>query len=164
MRELNKTEDNSEYYSHNQTQRPLQEVYQNKANEDSNTVKQVNKVSIEFMFNLIDFKNKVFKTNLQVIKMLAIVVILFILCWSPILIIHVLTSFGILDPLNYGYLKPLRTGWLSFFYIMDKYLILKLYILDVKIIYFMIYISGTSVIVYQFMYKSGGVWLYVKEF
>jgi hypothetical protein len=96
--------------------------------------------------------------------MLAIVVILFILCWSPILIINVLTSFEILNPLNYGYLKPLRTGWRTFFYIIHKYLILKYYILNVKIIHFMIYISGTSVIVYQFMYKSGGVWLHVKEF
>lgn len=84
MRELNQTESNSEY-SHNQTQRPLQQIYHNKADEDSNTVK-------------------------QVIKMLVAVVVLFIICWAPILVIHVLTSFGILEPLNYGYLKPLRTA------------------------------------------------------
>ncbi len=48
MRELNKAENHSEYYSHSQTQRPLQQIYHNKADEDSNTVKQVNKVSIQF--------------------------------------------------------------------------------------------------------------------
>ncbi|KAI1285001.1 Cholecystokinin receptor [Halotydeus destructor] len=46
----------------------------------------------------------------QVIKMLVAVVVLFIVCWSPILIINVLTAFDYLSPLNYGYLKPLRTG------------------------------------------------------
>src|SRR5260370_38655173 len=41
--------------------------------------------------------------------MLVAVVVLFVLCWSPILIINMLTSVGILEPLNEGYLKPLRT-------------------------------------------------------
>nr|XP_042907382.1 QRFP-like peptide receptor isoform X1 [Parasteatoda tepidariorum] len=47
----------------------------------------------------------------QVIKMLVAVVILFITCWSPILITNVLTSFDFLDKLNYGYLKPMRTAF-----------------------------------------------------
>ncbi|XP_015922792.1 QRFP-like peptide receptor [Parasteatoda tepidariorum] len=53
----------------------------------------------------------------QVIKMLVAVVILFIICWGPILITNVLTSFDILDRLNYGYLKPMRTAFhlLSYF-------------------------------------------------
>lgn len=42
--------------------------------------------------------------------MLVAVVILFIICWSPILIINVLTAFGMIQHLNYGYLKPLRTA------------------------------------------------------
>ncbi|XP_067135390.1 QRFP-like peptide receptor [Centruroides vittatus] len=47
----------------------------------------------------------------QVIKMLVAVVLLFILCWAPILITNVLTAFGIVDELNLGYLKPLRTAF-----------------------------------------------------
>ncbi|XP_023216276.1 trissin receptor-like [Centruroides sculpturatus] len=47
----------------------------------------------------------------QVIKMLVAVVLLFILCWSPILITNVLTAFGIVDELNIGHLKPLRTAF-----------------------------------------------------
>ncbi|GFT61627.1 g_PROTEIN_RECEP_F1_2 domain-containing protein [Nephila pilipes] len=47
----------------------------------------------------------------QVIKMLVAVVILFIICWAPILINNVLTSFDVLDRLNYGYLKPMRTAF-----------------------------------------------------
>uniref|UniRef100_T1L4T8 G-protein coupled receptors family 1 profile domain-containing protein n=1 Tax=Tetranychus urticae TaxID=32264 RepID=T1L4T8_TETUR len=50
------------------------------------------------------------KLWIVVIKMLVAVVILFILCWSPILIINVLTAFGKLHQLNYGFLKPLRTA------------------------------------------------------
>ena len=45
----------------------------------------------------------------QVIKMLVAVVLFFIICWSPILIINILTSIGVISPLSYGYLKPLRT-------------------------------------------------------
>ena len=41
--------------------------------------------------------------------MLVAVVLFFIICWSPILIINILTSIGIINPLSYGYLKPLRT-------------------------------------------------------
>ncbi|KAG8191713.1 hypothetical protein JTE90_008778 [Oedothorax gibbosus] len=53
----------------------------------------------------------------QVIKMLVAVVVLFIICWAPILISNVLTSFDVLDRLNYGYLKPMRTAFhlLSYF-------------------------------------------------
>ncbi|CAG2117159.1 unnamed protein product [Medioppia subpectinata] len=92
MRELNHSENHSEYTANNQnqSQRPLQQIYHNKADEDSSTVKQV--------------------TIIKVIKMLVAVVVLFIICWSPLLIINVLTAFGIIEPLNYGYLKPLRTA------------------------------------------------------
>ncbi|GBM16870.1 hypothetical protein AVEN_99761-1 [Araneus ventricosus] len=47
----------------------------------------------------------------QVIKMLVAVVVLFIVCWAPILITNLLTSFDVLDRLNYGYLKPMRTAF-----------------------------------------------------
>ncbi|XP_054714774.1 QRFP-like peptide receptor [Uloborus diversus] len=47
----------------------------------------------------------------QVIKMLVAVVVLFILCWAPILITNLLTAFDVLDRLNYGYLKPMRTAF-----------------------------------------------------
>lgn len=46
---------------------------------------------------------------LQVIKMLIVVVIVFVLCWSPILLNNVLTAFKIIPSLNYGFLKPMRT-------------------------------------------------------
>ncbi|XP_074601866.1 G-protein coupled receptor 54-like [Brevipalpus obovatus] len=67
-------------------QSPIQEMYSNKADDDTMVVK-------------------------QVIKMLVAVVILFILCWSPILIINLLTAFGALSQYNNAesYLKPLRT-------------------------------------------------------
>lgn len=48
------------------------------------------------------------KTKMQVVKMLVVVVLLFIICWAPILINNVLVGFQHLDPLNYGYLKPMR--------------------------------------------------------
>ncbi|XP_076352790.1 QRFP-like peptide receptor [Tachypleus tridentatus] len=53
----------------------------------------------------------------QVIKMLVAVVLLFVTCWAPILSTNVLTAFGYLHHLNYGYLKPLRTAFhlLSYF-------------------------------------------------
>lgn len=41
MSELNHTENHSEYNNQSQTQRPLQQIYHSKADEDSNTVKQV---------------------------------------------------------------------------------------------------------------------------
>lgn len=45
----------------------------------------------------------------QVIKMLILVVALFVICWAPILVLNVLTSFGAVATLNYDYLKPIRT-------------------------------------------------------
>ncbi|CAE1320585.1 CCKAR [Acanthosepion pharaonis] len=48
------------------------------------------------------------KTKMQVVKMLVVVVLLFIICWAPILINNVLVGFQHLNPLNYGYLKPMR--------------------------------------------------------
>ncbi|XP_076346394.1 QRFP-like peptide receptor [Tachypleus tridentatus] len=53
----------------------------------------------------------------QVIKMLVAVVLLFIVCWAPILITNAMTAFGYLHHLNYGFLKPLRTTFhlLSYF-------------------------------------------------
>lgn len=48
------------------------------------------------------------KTVKQVIKMLVAVVLLFILCWTPILVTEVLTAYDILHRINYGYLKPMR--------------------------------------------------------
>ena len=41
----------------------------------------------------------------QVIKMLVLVIILFALCWGPLLIDNVLVAFDVLDKYNYGYLK-----------------------------------------------------------
>jgi len=40
----------------------------------------------------------------QVIKMLLAIVVLFTICWSPVLIDNVLVEFGLLDRLHHGYL------------------------------------------------------------
>ena len=45
---------------------------------------------------------------LQVVLMLIVVVILFTVCWTPILVNNVLVAFKIIDYLNMGNLKPLR--------------------------------------------------------
>ena len=47
-------------------------------------------------------------TVLQVVKMLVVVVVLFAICWGPVLINNVLVAVGVLDHLHYGYLKPVR--------------------------------------------------------
>lgn len=52
----------------------------------------------------------------QVIKMLIVVVVIFVLCWSPILIINVLTAFAIMPSLNYGHVKAIRTTFHLFSY------------------------------------------------
>lgn len=43
--------------------------------------------------------------------MLIIVVVLFALCWGPILINNVLVAFGILNDIHMGFLKPMRTAF-----------------------------------------------------
>ena len=43
--------------------------------------------------------------------MLVVVVLLFIICWAPILINNVLVGFQHLTQLNYGYLKPMRMAF-----------------------------------------------------
>lgn len=45
----------------------------------------------------------------QVIRMLIVVVIIFILCWSPILVINVLAAFQVLPSLNYGNMFVIKT-------------------------------------------------------
>jgi hypothetical protein len=53
----------------------------------------------------------VFYFIFQVIKMLVLVIILFALCWGPLLIDNVLVAFGVLEYLNYGYLKYMRQAF-----------------------------------------------------
>ncbi|XP_076462810.1 QRFP-like peptide receptor [Babylonia areolata] len=47
-------------------------------------------------------------TRKQVVKMLVAVVVLFAVCWGPILINNVLVAFGVLEQLHLGWLKPMR--------------------------------------------------------
>ncbi|XP_076441094.1 cholecystokinin receptor-like [Babylonia areolata] len=47
-------------------------------------------------------------TRKQVVKMLVAVVVLFAVCWGPILINNVLVAFGVLEQLHHGWLKPMR--------------------------------------------------------
>ncbi|XP_035826801.1 cholecystokinin receptor type A-like [Aplysia californica] len=44
----------------------------------------------------------------RVIRMLIVVVVLFAVCWGPILINNLLVSLRVLDSLHIGHLKPLR--------------------------------------------------------
>lgn len=53
---------------------------------------------------------------LQVIKMLIVVVIVFVLCWTPILVINVLTAFKVTPSLNYGHMKAIKTAFHLFSY------------------------------------------------
>lgn len=52
----------------------------------------------------------------QVIKMLIVVVVIFVLCWAPILIMNVLKAFAILPTLNYGNMKAIKTAFHLFSY------------------------------------------------
>lgn len=45
----------------------------------------------------------------QVIKMLIVVILIFVLCWTPILVMNVLKAFSVLPSLNYGHIKAVRT-------------------------------------------------------
>ncbi|GFR66151.1 orexin receptor type 2 [Elysia marginata] len=47
----------------------------------------------------------------QLILMLVLVVVLFTLCWGPIIVNNVLVAFRVLDDLHYGYLKPMRIAF-----------------------------------------------------
>ncbi|KAL8618630.1 hypothetical protein ACOMHN_015740 [Nucella lapillus] len=57
------------------------------------------------------------ETRRQVVGMLATVVLLFALCWAPILTNNVLTAWGYLHPLHYGYLKPMRQAFFLLSYL-----------------------------------------------
>lgn len=52
----------------------------------------------------------------QVIKMLITVVIIFVLCWTPILMLNVLQAFDIIPTLNYGHMKAIKTAFHLFSY------------------------------------------------
>ncbi|KAK7495066.1 hypothetical protein BaRGS_00004692 [Batillaria attramentaria] len=43
--------------------------------------------------------------------MLVAVIVIFVVCWAPILVSNVLTAFGFIHHLNYGYLKPMRQAF-----------------------------------------------------
>lgn len=43
--------------------------------------------------------------------MIIAIILLFVLCWGPQLTDNVLTSIGVLEELNYGYMKPLRQSF-----------------------------------------------------
>ena len=45
---------------------------------------------------------------MQVIKMLVLIIVLFTIAWGPFLIDSVLISFGVVDKLHLGHLRPMR--------------------------------------------------------
>ncbi|XP_029654217.2 cholecystokinin receptor-like [Octopus sinensis] len=51
------------------------------------------------------------QTRKQVIKMLVLVIVLFVICWAPILTNNLLVAYGYLPLLNFGYLKPMREAF-----------------------------------------------------
>ncbi|XP_034951463.1 QRFP-like peptide receptor isoform X2 [Chelonus insularis] len=51
------------------------------------------------------------RTIKQVVKMLVAVVVLFTICWSPMLIDNVLTAYGVLPRLKYGTIKHMNTAF-----------------------------------------------------
>lgn len=55
--------------------------------------------------------------TLQVVQMLVLVVLLFVLCWAPILINNVLTAFQVLEELHLGALKPMRMAFFALSYV-----------------------------------------------
>ena len=61
MRELNYSENHSEYSANNQNhqnQRPLQQIYHNKTDEDSSTVKQVTIIKVLISLLFLSFNSK----------------------------------------------------------------------------------------------------------
>ncbi|XP_076441488.1 allatostatin-A receptor-like [Babylonia areolata] len=51
------------------------------------------------------------ETRKQVVAMLVMVVLLFAVCWAPILVSNLLTARGHLHMLHYGFLKPMRQAF-----------------------------------------------------
>ncbi|KAK0068688.1 pyroglutamylated RFamide peptide receptor [Biomphalaria pfeifferi] len=51
------------------------------------------------------------KMTKQLIVMLVTVVVLFTLCWGPIVINNILVAFDLIEQLNYGPLRPMRTAF-----------------------------------------------------
>ncbi|XP_062583746.1 QRFP-like peptide receptor isoform X2 [Saccostrea cucullata] len=51
------------------------------------------------------------KTRKQVILMLMVIVVLFAICWGPILLNNLLVAFKVIDNLHTGILKPLRMAF-----------------------------------------------------
>ena len=49
--------------------------------------------------------------------MLVAVISIFIICWAPITMNNVLTAFGVIDSLNYGFLKPMRQAFYLLAYV-----------------------------------------------
>ncbi|XP_070182824.1 cholecystokinin receptor type A-like [Littorina saxatilis] len=71
-------------------------------------------------------------TRKQVVKMLVAVVVLFAVCWGPILFNNVMVAFDVLEQLHLGWLKPMR-----------------------QVFWLMAYINSTlNPIVYGFMSKN----------
>jgi hypothetical protein len=79
-------------------------------------------VALNFVQNFVFFHGCV-NTNsyllyfFQVIKMLVAIVVLFMVCWGPITVNDLLVSFGYLDDLHQGFLRPMRMAFflLSYF-------------------------------------------------
>ena len=75
----------------------------NKYNEKTNMLKVLSQSTLIFIL-----------TNLhvdpfQIVPMLVIVVLIFIACWTPLLVFNVLQSFDIIPPQLFGILKHLKT-------------------------------------------------------
>ncbi|XP_070196502.1 galanin receptor 2a-like [Littorina saxatilis] len=56
-------------------------------------------------------RSRLEQEKVKVVKMLIVVVLLFAVCWGPVLINNVMVAAGVLNRLHYGYLKPLRQAF-----------------------------------------------------
>lgn len=88
---------------------------QNNSNSNNNNNRTRNEIKQMTSANNI-YIDSSYKKMSQVIKMLIVVVIIFVLCWTPILLIHVLTAFQVIDKLNYGHMKAIKTAFHLFSY------------------------------------------------
>lgn len=86
-------------------------------NNSNNYISKTNRNDIKQMTSANNiYIDSSYKKMSQVIKMLIVVVIIFVLCWTPILLIHVLTAFQVIEKLNYGHMKAIKTAFHLFSY------------------------------------------------
>lgn len=65
----------------------------------------------DFLFLLIHIYLYIFLSLFQVVKMLVAIIVIFVICWAPLLINNVLIAFEVLPVLHFGIYKHLREAF-----------------------------------------------------